>query len=583
MDGSTPDPTHPPNCQQAAVGGSGALKAPHTQTPPRSAMVQVPAYHRVVPLVLRCLGAGELPSHLAVSCGPSDSATWFSSPGFLPSSGASTSQQWRQLMPMSCERITVLLVKDVMKPVPPADMKAGFFIPYIIVPKKSSGLRPILGLHILNWAFHKPPFKMLTQKCIFGCIRPRDRSAAVDLKDPYFHVSIFPRHRSVLRFAFEGRAYHYKVLPFGLSLSSCVFTKVAEAALVPLREHGVRILNYLDDWLILAPSQDQLCEHRDLGLRVQIPSPPQPVGPSGQLGKEQTLPNAEDLLSRYGVRLGQSDSTPHKRTCSFSVELLWNSFRGSWGIWRRQSHHWGCSIWDRFNTGSMAESWGGRGSAARSGFRVTPACRQTFTPYSDLSFLRAKVSLKQVSRQAVVYTDAFAKGWGATFNRLAVLGVWTGPQLHWHINCLEWLAVHLALNHLKRCLRGEQVLVRTDNTATVAYINRQGGLRSRRNLPATFSSGVRSIWGLFVPFTFQACSTGQPTSCHKLRSPESGDSISRWSTWFGDVSDSHRYTCLRPQRHLIVSCFTPWQREHSARTRWHTAGRGAFASMHFPY
>ncbi len=54
-----------------------------------------------------------------------------------------------------------------------------------------------------------------------------------------------------------------QVLPFGLSLSPRVFTKVAEAALVPLREQGVRILNYLDDWLILAQSQDQLCEHRD--------------------------------------------------------------------------------------------------------------------------------------------------------------------------------------------------------------------------------------------------------------------------------------------------------------------------------
>ncbi len=39
--------------------------------------------------------------------------------------------------------------------------------------------------------------------------------------------------------------------------------EVAEAALVPLREQGVRILNYLDDWLILAQSQDQLCKHRD--------------------------------------------------------------------------------------------------------------------------------------------------------------------------------------------------------------------------------------------------------------------------------------------------------------------------------
>ncbi len=49
---------------------------------------------------------------------------------------------------------------------------------------------------------------------------------------------------------------------------------------------------------------------------------PQPVGPSGQLGKEQTLPNAEDLFSRYGDGFGQSDSAPHAGTCSVSVELL---------------------------------------------------------------------------------------------------------------------------------------------------------------------------------------------------------------------------------------------------------------------
>ncbi len=35
------------------------------------------------------------------------------------------------------------------------------------------------------------------------------------------------------------------------------------------------------------------------------------------------------------------------------------------------------------------------------------------------------VPLEQVSRHAVVYTDASTKGWGATFNGLAVSGVWT--------------------------------------------------------------------------------------------------------------------------------------------------------------
>ncbi len=49
---------------------------------------------------------------------------------------------------------------------------------------------------------------------------------------------------------------------------------------------------------------------------------PQPVGPSGQLGKAQTLPGAEDLFSRYGVGLGQSDSAPHAGTRSVGVELL---------------------------------------------------------------------------------------------------------------------------------------------------------------------------------------------------------------------------------------------------------------------
>ncbi len=48
---------------------------------------------------------------------------------------------------------------------------------------------------------------------------------------------------------------------------------------------------------------------------------PQPVGASGQLGKEQALPCAENLLSRCGVRLGEYDGTPHGGTCPSSAEL----------------------------------------------------------------------------------------------------------------------------------------------------------------------------------------------------------------------------------------------------------------------
>ncbi len=140
--------------------------------------------------------------------------------------------------------------------------------------------------------------------------------------------------------------------------------------------------------------------------------------------------------------------------------------------------------------------------------QITPACRKTFSPWTDPLFLRAGVPLEQVSRHAVVFTDASATGWGATYNGHAVSGVWTGPQLRWHINCLELLAVRLALSHLRGRLRGKDVLVRTDNTATVAYINRQGGLCSRcmsqlaRHFLLWSQKHLRSLRAIHIPGVF---------------------------------------------------------------------------------
>ncbi len=109
-----------------------------------------------------------------------------------------------------------------------------------------------------------------------------------------------------------------QVLPFGLSLSPRVFPKVAEAALVPLREQGTEhILNYLDDWLILAQSQDQLCEHRDLVL-----SHLSQLGLRVNWEKSKLLPMQRISFLGMEFGFGQSDSAPHAGTCSVGVELL---------------------------------------------------------------------------------------------------------------------------------------------------------------------------------------------------------------------------------------------------------------------
>ncbi len=262
--------------------------------------------------------------------------------------------------PVLRAEITVLLAKDAIEPVAPADMRTGFYSPYFIVPKKGSGLR-----------------------------------------DTYFHVSILPRHRPFLRFAFEGQAYQYKILPFGLSLSPRVFTKVAEAALVLLREQGVCILNYLNDWLILAQSQDQLCEHRDLvlshlsqlGLRVNweksklsttqrisfLGMELDSVEQTARLTQEraQSVLNCLNTFqSRIAVPLKQFKRLLGHIAAAVAVTML--------GLLHmRPLQHW---------LHGRVPRWAWQRGTHR--VLVTPACRRTFTLWSDLSFLQAGVPLE---------------------------------------------------------------------------------------------------------------------------------------------------------------------------------------------
>ncbi|XP_045548073.1 uncharacterized protein [Salmo salar] len=67
-------------------------------------------------------------------------------------------------------------------------------------------------------------------------------------------------------------------------------------------------------------------------------------------------------------------------------------------------------------------------------------------------------------------------GWGGTCQAWAVGGV--SSHSGRHINLLELETVLLVLTHFVYTLRGHDLLVWSDNRTTVAYINRQGGVRS---------------------------------------------------------------------------------------------------------
>ncbi len=103
-------------------------------------------------------------------------------------------------------------------------------------------------------------------KTIMSQIQVGDWFVTVDLKDAYFHMQVVWRHRKFFRLTFGGKAYQYKVLPFGLALASRTFTKCMDAALAPLRLQGIRVLNYLNDCLIPAYSRELESYHRDIVL-----------------------------------------------------------------------------------------------------------------------------------------------------------------------------------------------------------------------------------------------------------------------------------------------------------------------------
>ncbi len=111
--------------------------------------------------------------------------------------------------------------------------------------------------------------------------------------------------------------------------------------------------------------------------------------------------------------------------------------------------------------------------------KVTRRCLRTLDRWRKPWFLSQGPVLGDPCRRVTLATDASLTGWGVVMSGHPARGLWSGHHLTWHINCLEMLAMFRALNHFLPDLRNHNVLVRTDNTAVVSYINHQGGLRSR--------------------------------------------------------------------------------------------------------
>ena len=153
-----------------------------------------------------------------------------------------------------------LISKGAVELAPPS---SGYYGCLFVVWKAVGSWRPVIDLSHLNRFVQPTRFKMETNQSVLHAVRRNDWLFSIDLKDAYLQVPVHPDNRRYLWFVVDGQVYQFKALCFGLSTAPQVFTGVMASVSVIVHVMGVRILRYLDVWLVLASSRVEALWARD--------------------------------------------------------------------------------------------------------------------------------------------------------------------------------------------------------------------------------------------------------------------------------------------------------------------------------
>ena len=122
-------------------------------------------------------------------------------------------------------------------------------------PKPHQRWKPVIDLGRLNTFLLVERFKTETPESIRASLILGEWVSSIDLSD--LHIHIHPNSKKYLRFCHKSQAFQFTSLSFGLATAPQVFTMIVkEVKLIDLTR-GIRLHQYLDDWLIRAQSQEE--------------------------------------------------------------------------------------------------------------------------------------------------------------------------------------------------------------------------------------------------------------------------------------------------------------------------------------
>ena len=362
--------------------------------------------------------------------------------------------------------------------VEPAPQSPGFYSRLFLVQKASGSWRPIIDLSTLNDYITSSHFHMETPQSVLRSIRPGDWMISLDLQDAYLQVPVHHDSRRFLCFVVAGKSYQFRVLCFGLTTAPQVFTRIMAPVSAILHRYGVRMLRYLDDWLILASTELACLQSRDRLLSICTE-----LGIQVNLTKSSLVPTQSLVYLGMEIRSLPFIARPTPVRVNNLLRLI-EEFLSTPSppafLWRRLLGH--LSSLTLLVSGGMLRMrllqlclkrpvrFPGR---PVSGLLVPSLSRGSSLVGSSGPAARGSESLPSSPRRQRLL-GRFGCRLGALVGEHHASGLWSLHQKTFSINLRELLAVQYGLKALEHLLVGLSVALFCDNTTTVAYLRRSG-------------------------------------------------------------------------------------------------------------
>ena len=142
-------------------------------------------------------------------------------------------------------QVQALLAKGAIEQ---TDFSPGFYSRLFLAPKQNGDWRPVIDLSALNCYLSSPHFHMETVHSVMQSLLLGAWCTSIDLKDAFLHVPIARKHHKYLHFRIRDAAFQFCALPFGLTTSPLVFTRIVKTVGAYAHSQGLNMSLYLDNW-----------------------------------------------------------------------------------------------------------------------------------------------------------------------------------------------------------------------------------------------------------------------------------------------------------------------------------------------